>query len=244
MTTEAPQPAPTSKNWYQRWWVWTLIVLGVVIVIGVATSDTDSGEGEASATTAVGETTTEAEETTTTTTLPSVLAEGNGTGDDVIEFDLPPVPVVIELAHSGDSNFAVISLDASFESIDLLVNEIGPYEGTRGMQFTIDEVVSGLEITADGNWAYQIRPLLQEPTVTCRVEGRGDDVILLADFAESGGAADLTHDGDSNFSVIASGATGRDLLVNEIGPYAGTVRVSAGLFAWDITANGNWTVDC
>jgi len=151
---------------------------------------------------------------------------------------------VIELTHDGDSNFAAISLDGSFETIDLLVNEIGRYEGTRSMQLTVDEVVSGLEIKANGNWTYQIRPLFQEPFDTCSVEGCSDDIILLADFAESGGAADLTHDGDSNFAVVAWGPNGSDLLVNDIGPYDGTVRVSAGLWVWDITANGNWTVDC
>ena len=56
-------------------------------------------------------------------------------------------------------------------------------------------------------------------------------------------AATLTHNGDSNFSVWAWGTT-RDLLVNEIGAYDGTVLVESGLFIWDVSADGDWTVTC
>lgn len=180
---------------------------------------------------------------TTTTTLPEVLAEGEGRGDDVVELDIPGVPVIIELTHAGRSNFAVWSLDAGFDSLDLLVNEIGSYEGTRPMQFLDDELVTGLEISADGDWSYVVKPLAQVDRRTCAFEGEGDDVVIVENFIDSGGAATLTNTGNSNFAIWAWG-TDRDLLVNDIGPYEGTVRVSSGLFIWDITATGGWTVDC
>ena len=66
----------------------------------------------------------------------------------------------------------------------------------------------------------------------------------MFDFADDGGAATLSHDGDSNFAIWAWGVAGRDLLVNEIGAYDGTVLVESGLSIWDITADGNWTVTC
>jgi len=249
------QPDPGSvKRWYQKWWVWVIIAVVALTAIGLATGSSGS-EDAATETTIAGETT-EAAETTTTvseettipdetsTTLPAILAEGEGQGDDVIKLEIPAVPVVVELTHDGTSNFAVTSLDDSFESIDLLVNEIGPYEGTRGMQLSEDEIVTGLEIMADGNWTYEIRPVAQEPVLSCPVNGRGDDIIVLSNFKDSGRPADLTHDGESNFSIVTYGGFLPDLIVNEIGPYDGTVKVSAEPFVWDITADGAWSIDC
>jgi hypothetical protein len=261
--TDQELPTPAKKPWYKKWWIWVLIALGVLVIAAALTPSSEDEETAAGTTTSTSEvsestttapdettTTTEAATTTTTTqppttttTLPAILAEGSGRGDDVVELDIPDVAVVIELTHAGSANFAVWSLDPAFEYIDLLVNDIGRYDGTRPMQWDQDETVTGLEISANGDWTYEIRPLMQEPQRSCLVEGSGDSAILLTDFADGGGAADLTNDGDSNFAVWAWG-DGRDLLVNDIGPYQGTVRVSSGLVAWDITATRNWSIDC
>jgi hypothetical protein len=62
---------------------------------------------------------------------------------------------------------------------------------------------------------------------------------------DSGGPVDLAYDSDDNFAIWGWGATDRDLIVNEIGPYEGTVLVGSGLFVWDITGeSGTWTVGC
>lgn len=260
MTFEAPKPA-ILKPWYTKWWIWVLVVLGVFVAGGIlvalsAVSSETAGSTTtivASATTSGGATTTTvAEETTTTstkpvttsTTLPVVLAAGEGEGDDVVEFTVPNVVVVIELTHDGSANFIVSSFDADFEDIDLLVNEIGDYGGTRAMQWHGNMAIAGLEISADGRWTYEVRELAQEPVQSCLVNGHGDDVVLIDNFLAGGGTANLTHDGESNFIVYTWGTEGNDLLVNEIGVYEGTVRVSEGTSAWDITADGGWTVGC
>jgi hypothetical protein len=112
-------------------------------------TETTTSEGAETTTTAEPDTTT-TQAPTTTSTLPPILAEGSGTGDSVVEFDIPNTPVIITLTHNGSSNFAVWSLGTDFENIDLLVNDIAVYEGTRPMQFD-EEPVSGLEITADAH---------------------------------------------------------------------------------------------
>jgi len=175
---------------------------------------------------------------------PPVLAEGSGVGDDVVAMNLPNVPVIIEFSHDGSSNFAVISRDTSLDWIDLLVNEIGSYTGARPMQFAANEPVAALEITADGVWTYKVWRLSDEPMQSCRVDGKGESVIRLSDFKNSSGTATLTHNGSSNFAIWAWAGTSRDLLVNEIGAYSGTVIVSSGSTAWDITADGDWSIDC
>lgn len=173
-----------------------------------------------------------------------ILARGSGTGDDVVSMNLPNVPVIVEFSHNGSSNFAVISRDRSLGWIDLLVNEIGNYTGTRPMQFAANEPVAALEITADGAWTYKIWRLSDEPMQSCRVDGRGESVIRLTDFKNTSGTATLTHNGSSNFAIWAWAGTSRDLLVNEIGAYSGTVVVPSGSTAWDITADGDWSIDC
>ena len=235
MTASTPPTEPTkSKRWYQRWWVWAIVGLLVVIAIaGSVGGSEEAGDAEAAATTTVmaeettttaGEettttaaettttaeaTTTTTEATTTTTTLPPVLAEGSGSGDDVIEIDIPNVPVIATFSHTGGSNFAVWSLDGAFENIDLLVNTIGTYDGTRPMQFD-GEGVTGFEISAGGAWTYVIAPLSETEQVECPIEGRGDDVVAVMDFVSSAGAADLTFDADTNFAIWAWGAESRD----------------------------------
>lgn len=182
--------------------------------------------------------------TCATTPPPPTLTEGSGVGDDVETFTLPDEPVVIELTHNGTSNFAVWSLDSGLSHIDLLVNEIGPYTGTRPMQFEFDEPVAGLEIIADGAWSYEVWRLSDEPEQSCRVDGSGDSVIRLNEFKTSNGTATLTHDGSSNFYIWAWSTSDRDLLVNEIGPYDATVLVTVGHNTWDIGADGAWSVSC
>lgn len=259
MTFEAPKPT-VLQPWYKKWWIWALVVLGVFVVGGILLSLSVVSSESAGTTTTIAAapatsgatTTTVAEETTTTssepptttTTLPAILAAGEGEGDDVVEFVLPNAAVVIELTHEGSANFIVNSFGSDFEDVDVLVNEIGDYRGTRAMQWYRNMTVAGLDISADGRWTYEVRELAQEPLQSCLVGGDGDDVVLIDSFIGGAGTADLTHNGESNFIVYARGTDGSDLLVNELGAYEGTVRVSAGSSAWDITADGDWTVDC
>ena len=83
-------------------------------------------------------------------------------------------------------------------------------------------------------------------------DGRGDDVITAT--ADNGlHTWHITHNGRSNFAVIAHDQCGgRDGLVNEIGSYSGNVLVRVGngileLCSGEITveiiADGNWSIE-
>jgi hypothetical protein len=279
MTADGPQASPTpEKNWYQQWWVWAIVVVGVLVIIGLVVSGSNGGDESAAGTTVVEETTappeittttapeettttTEPAETTTTTpeettttapaetttTLPTVLAAGEGRGNAIVELDIPQVPAVVDLSHDGPGSFIVMSLDPSLEHIVHLALTTGPHEGTAGIQLTKDEIVSGLEIEADGNWTYEIRPVAGEPRVACPVHGQGEDVVILSSFEDQAGQADVTYDGENPFSISAYGDGVSDLIVNVVGPYAGTVDVAAGLFVWvvdDMFDNASWSIDC
>ena len=103
-----------------------------------------------------------------------MLAEGSGQGDDVVEFSIPETAVIVTITHDGEGHFAVHSLDAAFNELDLLVNTLDDYTGTLPMQFASDEQVAGLEITGSGDWTYVIAPLEEARRASCSTDGEGD----------------------------------------------------------------------
>ena len=169
-----------------------------------------------------------------------------GVGNDVIDFRIPgDVPAVLDLTHDGTSNFIVWSLDSSFGLIDLLVNEIGPYDGRRmvhGGWFSAPELVRHLDIDADGAWSITARPMTAARSMTSSLTGSGDDIVRYR-----GSAATLTstHNGTSNFIIVGYESNGSyaGLIVNEIGSYSGTDLIPTGTAILDITADGNWTLN-
>lgn len=207
------------------------------------TTEATTTTTEATTTTAQPTTTTTEPTTTTTTTTTVPTFEAftvEGTGDDVIDFSIPgDEPAVAEIAHTGSSNFAVLSYTAQGERIDLLVNTIGSYEGNRPVNFLQGEEVGELEITADGPWTITGRPLTDSPELEESYEGTGDEVLLYTGTASR---LAITHSGESNFVVLAWSSDDRDLLVNEIGPYEGTVRIDPSALVIEITADGAWTL--
>ena len=58
------------------------------------------------------------------------------------------------------------------------------------------------------------------------------------------GQLTATHDGTSNFAILerTDRAFSYGLLVNEIGPYTGTVPLSEGPSVIVVTADGAWTL--
>lgn len=160
-----------------------------------------------------------------------------GSGDDVISGITTGDGVYrIHFTHEGWSNYIVKSYDAKNQR-DLLVNEIGNYEG---YQFLEGVSPFSFEIEADGNWSYTIERIAT--TSETAFSGRGDYVTGM--FSVPSGAWQFTHDGSSNFIVKALTTKGFDLLINEIGAYDGkkmlTVPSSSNVL-FIIIADGNWT---
>jgi len=166
----------------------------------------------------------------------------SGRGDDVVRLDKPDVPAIITLTHSGSRNFVVTNYDGNGSQIDLLVNEIGNYNGTRPLDFGASELTERLEIQADGSWTVLIEPISEAKSVrvpTTNTSGQGDMVLLLS--GSSPDTAEISHTGESNFVVQAYGNS-RRLLVNEIGNYSGTVIVPQDTLVLEIVADGRWQI--
>lgn len=161
-----------------------------------------------------------------------------GTGDTLIE--LPSTAGLVTASHNGSANFIVQVLDANNQSTgELLVNTIGAYSGQTAFGLNAFGEGARLQITADGAWSLQIAPLADAPELA--PSGAGDAVFL---YSGDAGALAITHDGQANFIVMehTDSMYSMGLLVNEIGPYSGTVPLTAGPSVVTVMADGAWTL--
>lgn len=155
-------------------------------------------------------------------------------------------PVVVELDIQSSSNAVVWALDANLDNNDLLVNEIGNYQGVRLMDlaFFAPQTSRYLDITATGPWTIRVRSVTAAPSFDGNTAGQGDRVLRYTGPAR---VMRLTHDGQRNFIVwhhrdYLSDFTDSDLVVNVIGTYNATRPFPAGPALIEITADGNWSI--
>ena len=189
--------------------------------------------------------------------------EFSGQGDDVSsKFTLEEGITIITMTHSGESNFAIKLLDNTGGLVDLLVNEIGVFDGSVAIGVREDNIIGAkpgihlLDITADSSWTV----LIEQPRPTSAkalpisINGKGCGVSPFFVLDEGLTIFNMTHDGDSNFAITLLSVDGKvaELLVNEIGSYSGKKAVGVkqgniigarpGMHILSITADGNWTV--
>jgi len=156
---------------------------------------------------------------------------------------------VFRMTHDGGSNFAIVLMNDQGEQIELLVNEIGGFNGAKAVG--IEQAGTYiLDITADGNWTVLIEQPMAPPSAPAPPQtftGRGQQVSPM--FILDSGLAifRMTHDGNSNFAILLLDDKGDwiELLVNEIGAFDGSKGVGidrSGAYILDITADGNWTI--
>jgi hypothetical protein len=145
------------------------------------------------------------------------------------------------ITYQGGSNFVVWALNAQNEKVDLLVNEIGSYSGTVswGVVYGSSGAVK-LQISSSGPWTVKYAPVSSLPGIQSQSSGDG---VFLYDGGPS--ALNLFYPGSGYFGVWET-KTGTyqpldtDLLVNEIGPYSGSVPLRNGYSVIDVSADGAW----
>jgi hypothetical protein len=165
----------------------------------------------------------------------SVHKSVKGSGDRVVRVNLNDVSLV-QVRHSGDSNFAVWAVNRAGRRTELLVNTIGDYAGTTVVTATKKRRVRALVITADGSWSLKTKPLRKARAWSRAVaEGRGDSVLRVPVRKL---ALRAVYRGGGNFAIWAYNKSGRriGLLVNEIGRYRGTTLMPAGTKYVSVTA--------
>jgi autonomous glycyl radical cofactor GrcA len=173
----------------------------------------------------------------------------SGTGQKATsKFSLEKGLSIFRMTHDGDSNFAVWLLDDEGDKVELLVNEIGEFDGSKavGIKKQGDYI---FDIGADGRWTITIeqpRPS-SAPSVPKTLKGKGQQASEVFSLDKGLARFEMTHDGDSNFAVWLLDDEGDkvELLVNEIGEFDGSKAVSiskGGIYLLDISADGNWGI--
>lgn len=166
----------------------------------------------------------------------------SGSGDNVIDIQKPGDVVLAYIrGNAGSRYFGVESFNDAGEQVDLLVNTTDPYEGVVLLDVRDGEQSTRLQITAEGEWYIELRPLSTARRVSApgMIEGTGDDVFIVdgePDVAQISGNVDGRYFGVTGYGERAN------LLVNTTDPYDGRVIVARDVVLVEITAVGSWTV--
>ena len=167
-----------------------------------------------------------------------------GEGDEVLRISATTTPGLVLLTHDGESNFIVSTITSKGKMDDLLVNEIGPYQGTVLYNASGGERISALEIKADGAWTAVFKPISKARCwCAATIQGSGDQVLKLSP-TRGLRTVKAANNGDSNFVVWSYDRVGGygDLLFNEIGRYRGKALLPTGTRLVSVTSNGSWTL--
>ena len=175
----------------------------------------------------------------------------SGSGDTVIDVEKWAGAAILQIEYTGSRNFIVWNYGSNNEAINLLVNTIGNYKGTRPLDFHDGEYTTRLVIEGTGQWKVEILPFEKIRTVSVPgiIEGEGDDVVALAgnnNQTTDTLSIDATR-ASRNFIVYGIGNS-YELLVNEIAPYSGKVLVPGDLpvgtfLVLIIEAKGPWSIE-
>ena len=166
---------------------------------------------------------------------PVVLRGSGQTATDPIT--LPAAISIATFTNSGRSNFVVQVVRGTTQK--LLINEIGPYQGSRPLTGT-DPL--RLNIESDGAWSVTIAPI-QCCASSGAFAAKGDKAS--SQFTTPGtGTWAFSHDGQANFVVILHCPSGDQLVQNRIGAFQGTtiLIIPPGACYWEVEADGNWSL--
>lgn len=160
-----------------------------------------------------------------------------GKGDDVQKFQLPIDWTYRCIFRSKGKRNVIVKCDGELE-----INEIGKFEGA----FLCPSESAGndieLEIKSSGPWTADVVPLGFQASAD--MAGSGMVVSDLFPF-DGNYVFDIEHQGQRNFIVRLISDSGTDLVVNEIGNYAGRCKVNvrnAQLGVWVVQGDGDWTI--
>jgi hypothetical protein len=171
-----------------------------------------------------------------------------GTGQKATQkFVLEEGLSVFKMTHKGSSNFAPTLLDSDGETVELLTNKIGAFDGSKAVQIPRAGQYL-IDVTASGAWIVTITQPRQATAPTTKSFNGGGQLATELFYMPKGLAIfQMHHVGKSNWAPILMNAKGDtvELLANEIGAFDGSKAVKidrAGLYIFDVTADGPWII--
>lgn len=225
-----------------KWYViggGTLLLVGVVVLVVVLVSSGDQGPMVAAPPPAPG---------TEGAAIEEVEAqEFSGQGSKQQSFQAGGGLTVITLTHEGQRNFVVQY--GQGDRMNLLVNEIGNFEGSKAVGLPVGEYV--LDIATNGRWTVKIDQSVPQEAPAPPVELEGDGATASDFFSLKAGTATfrLNYEGQGLFApqlIKASDGTVITLLANELSNFSGEKSVEIaedGIYLVDVAAAGRWTVN-
>jgi len=252
--SDQTQPTGQAKTpWYKKWWV---IGIGILFLYSIGSSSFDEAQRKANEAknnngnqqvTQPEDQAKEQAQKEETIPEPSPITL-SGTGQQASKkFSLESGLSIFKMTHTGTSNFAVILMDSDGQRVELLVNDIGKFDGSKAVGIAKKgEYI--LDVSADGKWTVTIeqpRPRTADATPQ-KFTGTGQQVSPFVTLNKGLNTFKLKHTGKSNFAIILMDNDGNreELLVNEIGNFDGSKAVGisrAGIYLLDISADGAWT---
>lgn len=173
----------------------------------------------------------------TTTAAPTVTS---GSGSDVVAVTPPTGPSIVTVTHEGAGDFAIQPQNAGAPIGDPFAVATGAVTGDYLVVFT--SPVSDFAVTADGAWTIEVAAASTAPPFATDTASSGDSPVVLAvpETGELPIAVDYEGSGRVVISVFT--ASGRQVVVDETGPYTGEATLPAGPGYVGVDAAGAWTV--
>lgn len=161
-----------------------------------------------------------------------------GQGDDVLHIAKPDGVAILLFECPRCVDNTIVKSDGAE---GLLVNTIGAYSGKTWLDAENGSRTSQLVINATGAWKATVGSVaaLARRSNGSSISGRGDDVVVMD--GSSTAAAITNRGGDDNFVVWVLADGDRELPVNTIGGYRGTVQLAAPALV-EVTSDGSWTI--
>ena len=243
MNNQTQQNQPKKKKWL--WWV--VGIIGFFIIVGVLSDGGNQSSPSSNSGNSI-------EKVGNSQPKEEVIPEPapielSGTSQQATQkFTLESGLSIFKMTHIGTSNFAITLMDSDGQRVELLVNEIGKFDGAKAVGIAKKgEYI--LDVSANGTWTIKVeqpRPTTAESKPKT-FTGTGQQVSPFVKLDKGLTTFKLKHTGKSNFAVLLIDKNGNreELLVNEIGDFDGSKAVGisrSGIYLLDISADGAWTI--
>ena len=154
---------------------------------------------------------------------------------------------IFSIKHSGNRHFSIWLKDDKGNNVNLLVNEVGSFDGSKAVEIPNDGDYY-FDIDADGKWSLEIeQPRNPSTDPFSHFFGVGQSSSPLFTLDKGLVIIKMKHSGNRHFSIWLKDDKGNnvDLLVNEVGSFDGSKAVTVpktGTYIFDIDADGEWDI--
>lgn len=251
MAKKLPTERELEENKKTNRTAWVMIIVSLLFIGGCAacaviTDEEGKDEGEKVGEDVVESTETEEEAVEEKEITPKPIKLSGSSKQATKKFTLEEGLSIFEVKHSGSANFIVELLDNNGDTVELVANEIGSFNGSNAVGIQV-KGKHLLNVEADGSWSITIKqPRPTSAKATSKFSGSSKKATGFFELGSGLKIFEMKHSGSANFIVELLDIDGNtvELLANEIGNFSGSqaVSVSEGVYLLDVDADGSWSI--